>query len=257
MRYALFALALLLSACASAPRNERPQSIPVLMYHHVDDTMEPGEEVVSTKQFNDQLTFLKNEGYTTITISELAQFMVGERPLPLKTVAITLDDGWKWNLVAAEILNQHNMKATFYIISGTFNHPLYLSKSEIRALSWNPNFEIGAHTKTHFMAWIKNLKLLPFEIMNGEVQDSKLEIEAVIQKPVTSLAWPFGYTRPAALDFAQKVGFTSTVLVSPNSDSNRVGGPTLEIERLNIDGRCSMDIFKSMVQTGKLTRCDS
>jgi len=230
-------------------------TVPVIMYHHISNDYPAGETVVSIDDFKNQIKILDELGYQTITVSTLVQYMEGKIDLPEKTVVITIDDGWKDNLIAAEILKNYNQSATFYVLSGMFEHPSYLSKDELISLSKNSKFEIGAHTHTHFMKWVGDLTQADDVTMVGEISMSKIMIERVIGKPVATFAWPFGYSRPNIVDFAKDIGFTSTSHVNSQSD-NQPGTSTMYISRINIDGRCSKDIFISMIETGKLIRCD-
>jgi peptidoglycan/xylan/chitin deacetylase (PgdA/CDA1 family) len=226
--------------------------VPVLMYHQIKD--EPSRENISLSKFRQQIDWLMREGYTTVTISQLHDFMEGRKTLPNNTVAITIDDGWVTALEAANLLRQNKMAATFYIISGMFTHSAYMSEHQVRQLATNPQFEIGAHSHTHFMQWVDDLSKLDTRIAVGEMLMSKRLIEDVIQRPIRTYAWPFGYVRPDMMSFASAVGFTSTVHVNAAS-VNKKGTSPLEIQRINVDGRCSFEQFKSMVVTGVLERC--
>lgn len=252
MRLFLCAMMLALAGCASVPKTT--QTVPVLMYHQVNGAIPKGEENVGVQDFVNQLKYLHDEGYTTVTVSKLAEFMRGGKSLPQKSVAITFDDGWRSSFTAAMMLAQMNDKATFYIISHAFDDPQYISKDELTVLSHNPNFEIGAHTQTHFMKWVQDLKTLPTDTMKEEVSGSKTEIEQIIGQPVKSLSWPFGYTRPEVLSYAESIGYTSTVLVG--GPPNKAGDDPLKISRLNIDGRCSFEVFRAMIKTRQPMRCD-
>jgi peptidoglycan/xylan/chitin deacetylase (PgdA/CDA1 family) len=240
------------SGCTSQQLQPVP-FVPVLMYHQFTD--KTTRESLPIEKFRQQVEWLHQEGFTTITISQLADAMEGHTPMPNKAVAITMDDGWSSALQAADILRAANMAATFYIISGVFERSEYMSKSQVKALSDNPRFEIGAHSHTHLMEWINDLSKLDTRIAVGEMLMSKRIVEDVIQKPVRSYAWPFGYVRPEMIPFTGTAGLTSTVHV--NSESKNVKGMSAsDIRRVNIDGRCTLEQFKNMVTTGRLERCN-
>lgn len=230
------------------------QFVPVLMYHRVDNTVAPGATVISKDNFRKHIKFLKENGYSTITMEELTEYLNGKINLPQKTVAITLDDGWKSFIDAGKILNDYDSKATFYVLSGVFDYRDYLTESELVQLSKNRNFEIGAHSHTHFMEWITDLSKIDLRIMVGEIAMSKAVIEKTIGKPITTFAWPFGYTRPEALEYTKTLGFTSTAMVN-SSAKNSIGVSPFEIRRINIDGNCTIADLRSMVETGNLEEC--
>lgn len=63
-------------------------------------------------------------------------------------VSITFDDGWDSQAVAAEQLNEHGLKGTFYVNSGNIGVPGYLTLDQLRAIA-EEGHEIGGHTVTH------------------------------------------------------------------------------------------------------------
>jgi len=231
------------------------QEIPVLMYHQFTSNKELGNEVITPSRFREQVAFLKMESYTTINMHELTEFMLGKIQLPEKTIAITIDDGWRSSLEAARILLDFNSTATFYIITNSFDDPQYLDRGEVGMLSRTANFEIGAHSHTHFMEWINSLSRIDLEIMNYEVSLSKSSIEQVIGKPVTSFSWPFGVYKDASIKYAENLGITSTVMVN-NESRNSIGMSPLQVHRINIDGRCTISDFQKMLQTKKVKVCN-
>jgi peptidoglycan/xylan/chitin deacetylase (PgdA/CDA1 family) len=231
-----------------------PMFVPVLMYHQFIDGAAT-REIISVDKFREQVEWLRQEGYLTVTVTQLTEFMEGRAQLPNKTVAITIDDGWASALSAADILRANTSAATFYIISGVFDHPEYMNKAQVKALSDNPSFEIGAHSHTHLMEWINDLSKLDTRVAVGEMLMSKRLVEEVIGKPVRSYAWPFGYVRSEMIPFTGTAGFTSTVHVNAMS-MNTKGMSASDVRRVNIDGRCTLEQFKSMVTTGRLERCN-
>jgi peptidoglycan/xylan/chitin deacetylase (PgdA/CDA1 family) len=247
-------ISLLLSLSSVAAYAQTKQMIPVLMYHQVHETKTPGNEVVREARFREHMQFLKDNGYKTILISELVDFMNGNLELPVKSVAITFDDGWKSSLAAAKILEEFDFAATFYVLSGAFSDPEYFSENDVIRLSENRNFEIGAHSHTHFMEWYSDLSKIDTRIMIAELFMSKTILEKIIKSRVKTFAWPFGYTRPGVIEYAKRLGFTSTVLV--NAISNNSPGMTpLEIRRISVSGLCNATQLGEMIDSGRLNLC--
>jgi peptidoglycan/xylan/chitin deacetylase (PgdA/CDA1 family) len=230
------------------------QSIAVLMYHQINDSKPASETVVGTSKFRSQLAWLKSEGYTTVTASELAAFMRGELVLPPKSIAITFDDGWKDIVQAGEWLKKAQMSATFYVMSGTFNDPRYVNAEDIRRLASDRLFEIGSHSHTHFLEWESDLSKLDERIIIAETLMSKSILEKVLGRQVRSIAWPYGHHTAETLRYAEMIGYTSTMTVNSES-ANKVGDRTMEIKRVTVDGRCSIAEFKSLVETKTLATC--
>jgi peptidoglycan/xylan/chitin deacetylase (PgdA/CDA1 family) len=229
--------------------------IPVLMYHKVVSTSaEASEFAIFEQEFNNQLKYLHDNNFNTILISDLTLLLNKKVELPQNTIAITLDDGWKSVLTAINIASKYNIKTTLFAVSGFVDNPMYLSNDDIAGLSNNPLVEIGAHSHTHLMEWQHDLTKVSDTSMVGEMAVSKQILEQITSKSVTSFAWPFGYTKPEFMKHVQSQGFTSTVLVNRDAINTKDTSP-LAIKRINIDGRCSLNQFKTMVSTGKVQQC--
>lgn len=197
---------------------------------------------------------LAKDGYTTVSVTQLTDYMNGIGKMPNKPVLITFDDGWKDTKEAAVYLNKLGFKATFYIISGFFDAPQYLSADEVQELAANPKFEIGSHTHTHFILKEADLNSLDTCEIAEEIISSKDILEKVIKKPVTSLAWPYGHNTAQAIELAKQFGYTSTMHVNRDAH-NAPGNSPYFTRRLNIDGNCSVEDFRTMVETRILKEC--
>ena len=91
-------------------------SIPILMYHHVNEYK--GDMVtISPVDFEKQMAYLK-DNFNTIYLSELLSYLKKGKGLPPHTCVITFDDGYYDNFVYAyPILKKYNLKATIFAIS--------------------------------------------------------------------------------------------------------------------------------------------
>jgi peptidoglycan/xylan/chitin deacetylase (PgdA/CDA1 family) len=245
----LIGFVLALFTCAS-----HAQGVPIIAYHRVVADRAPGMTVIAPDRFVEHMNMLKTEGYTLIRIDELVSYMRNQITLPTKTVAVTFDDGWKDQLFAAKILSSAGLSATFYITSGHFSDPRYMTVEDVQELAQNPQFEIGAHSHTHFPELDgKDPTSMDPRAMIGELIISKLLLEQTIGKKVQNYAWPFGYATLQSVQFAERLGFASTAMI--NTTSANIPGRTMELQRLNIDGRCTADQLKQMLETGALVKC--
>lgn len=224
--------------------------VPVLAYHRVIDSQPAGMTVISVRRFAEHIDAIKAAGYRTATIADLTQYMNGKVSLPPKTVVLTFDDGWRDQLNAADVLSAHGMTGTFFITSGHFSDELYMTEDDVARLS--KVFEIGAHSHTHFPKFEAGKPNLTE--MVGELVISKFSLSKIIGKQVTAYAWPYGYTTLEAVQYAERLGMTSASMINGQS-KNVVGARPMEIERLNIDGRCTAAQLKQMLETGLLGEC--
>lgn len=130
--------------------------IPVLMYH---DVVDAGTEInskgllVTQSEFESQLTYFKNNGFNTINLEDLYQYIQNKHSLPDKPICITFDDGYAsfYNKVFP-ILKKLQMRATVAVITGYAYETIpsnYLSWLQIKEMRDSGLVEIVSHTQTH------------------------------------------------------------------------------------------------------------
>jgi len=238
--------------------------VPVLIYHRIlSNPKEPGETVVSIDRFKEQMQYLKDNGYTTISMAELVSYMKGSGSVPDKAVVLTFDDGWKEMAAVTQILNQHNFKASFWIIPDKGIGGPYLDWNGVKNLASNPNFEIGAHTMTH--PWDKNSNLVTWvdgktpgkteKDAEYEIKESKRVLESKLGKSIKYLAWPVGWYNDKLIQIAKDAGFEA--LLTVEDGANTRGGDVFRIRRIFIDGACDMNTFKQTLQDYKYHVCNT
>lgn len=96
--------------------------VPILIYHHFVENIQKSYfrnniSVVDIVDFEKQMIFLKNEGYTTISLKDLDQWMQKKQALPAKAVALTFDDAnLSLEKMVYPILKENNMHGTTFVI---------------------------------------------------------------------------------------------------------------------------------------------
>lgn len=161
--------------------------IPVLMYHNIAAVPTKGSSsyrglFVSPSMFEQQMKYLHDNGYKTLTPDEFYTYLkAGETP-KRKTVLITFDDGSRGQYkYAYPVLKKYKMTATFYIIAE--RSPI--TKKELRDMSKN-GMIIDSHTSTH-----KDLtKLKKASDFKYQLVTSKKTLEAITGKTIESIAYP-------------------------------------------------------------------
>ncbi len=107
------------------PAQTLDAKLPVLIYHGIGD--EQGNEmIVSPSAFEAQLKALADAGYTTVSQTQLTDFVRYGTPLPARAVMITFDDGYENNTsLAMPILQSYGMQATVFPIGALYDTKLY------------------------------------------------------------------------------------------------------------------------------------
>jgi peptidoglycan/xylan/chitin deacetylase (PgdA/CDA1 family) len=163
--------------------------VPVLVYHSVRDTPPPGLDrwTVTPARFAAHLEAIAASGRTPLQITELADALRGDAPLPPRAVAITLDDGYADNVPALEEVVGRGLAASLYVTTGQLGEPDMLTADALRELATLDRVEIGAHGVHHH----RLDELAPAEIAR-EVQDSRAALENLVGRPIRSFAYPHG-----------------------------------------------------------------
>jgi peptidoglycan/xylan/chitin deacetylase (PgdA/CDA1 family) len=125
------------------------QLVPILTYHDLAPAAK-GRMVMGAKGFEEQMRYLKANGYRVITLKEYVEFASLQRQLPQKSVLITFDDGYRSFLrYGYPVLKELGFSATLFIYTdyvaaggNAFTWP------ELKKLS-DEGFFIQAHSKSH------------------------------------------------------------------------------------------------------------
>jgi peptidoglycan/xylan/chitin deacetylase (PgdA/CDA1 family) len=186
---------------------------PVLMYHDIKATPINGFDV-SQKDFVEQLDWLAEQGYRSLSMDDFLERVNNNLPFPEKSVLITFDDGYEGIYkYAAPELAKRNMHATFFIFKDGINSALpgysYVSDKQLKELAVNPLFSIQSHTITH-----SDLSKSSKMKIQQEVADSKKFIKNYTEKPCRVIAYPYGHYNRDVLQVVEEAGYEAAFSVS-------------------------------------------
>lgn len=196
-------------------KNLKPQksiNVPILLYHYVEYVQDPGDTIrkslnIVPYTFDEEVKTLKDAGYTFITMSDLADILDDEKPLPEKPVVLTFDDGYRdFYTDVLPILKKYEVKAVAYVVPNFLDKPNNLTTWQLKEIAKSGLVEIGAHTMEH-----SYLKGLPRKRAEHEIEESKKYLEKEIGMPVVSFAYPYGAFDNETIDIVKKAGFKSAV----------------------------------------------
>ncbi len=166
-----------------------PEGFPILEYHMVTENPHPDAKpyVVPPEDFAEQLDYLAEEGYTTITPQDYARARKGKQQLPEKPIILSFDDGYEDNWrVVLPMLEERGMKAVFYMVTNSIGKPGYLTWDNLFDME-RRGMEIGSHTANHLP-----LTTLSPEKQREELRLSKLMLEWKGMKTIYSFSYPNG-----------------------------------------------------------------
>lgn len=194
--------------------------IPVLNYHQINDT-EKNALTVNTEQFEAQMKYLSENGYTAITPADMLDAWENGTQLPEKPVIITFDDGYLDNYNHAfPVLEKYQLKATIFLISDYVNtYPNYLTWSVVQDMQQSGLIDFESHTLSH-----EELTKAPdLDEAKHQLTGSKQAIEWNLGKQVNFIAYPCGEynddIEQATKDAGYRAAFTVNYgLAEPGED---------------------------------------
>ena len=258
-RWILFLVAAAIFAVGQVQAGEK---VPVLIYHQVVEGVHAGGETsISLQRFSEQMRYLREAGYTTVSTRDLVAYMGGDIALPKKSIVLTFDDGWENVLNAVPVLNEFQFKASFWIITEAGIGRDYVEWSDVIALGRNPDFEVYSHTATHpwdpwsnLVTWVDgdDPRFGPADALR-ELVDSKRLLEDKLGQPVPYLAWPVGWYNDRLVEMAKQVGYEG--LLTAEDGANGSGDDAYQIRRLFVDGACDLNAFIRLINSHRYEPC--
>ena len=190
-------------------------SIPILMYHQIDEPPKRGTSLrgltVAPQSFALQMKLLKLLGFKGLSMQDLQPYLRGEKIG--KVVGLTFDDGYQNNAQnALPVLHKYGFTATCYgvssMIGGTnsWDRGQVAEKPLMCLADWHAwlaaGMDVGSHTRTH-----AKLTELPPNQARLEITQSKEELELALGCHVNHFCYPYGWFAPEHRAMVQEAGY--------------------------------------------------
>jgi peptidoglycan/xylan/chitin deacetylase (PgdA/CDA1 family) len=220
------------------------QRVPVLSYHRFSKTS-ASNMVVKESAFEEQMKYLKENGYRAITIDQLFNFLELKGQIPEKSILITIDDGFRsFYDIAYPILKRYGLPATVFIYTDFIGSSSAMSWEQLKELSQN-GFNVQSQSKTHrdltkikddesFQKYIRAIEeeiVWPMKLIKKELNiDCKY------------MAYPYGGYNGLVILMLMKEGFRGAFTTKRTSNSFFTSN--FEIGRSMILGKYDLEQFK-------------
>jgi len=174
--------------------------VPILMYHSISNTVQethPYFRTVTTPEmFEQHMKHLKENGYSTVSLSETASYFEESGPIRKRPVVVTFDDGFEdFYTEAFPILEKYGFTGIVYLPTAYIGNTTQSFKG-VNCMTWaqvrelqSAGIEFGSHTVTH--PQLERLERM--EEVDYEVRASKDAIEQELGRAVKSFAYPFAF----------------------------------------------------------------
>lgn len=229
-------------AAPAAPAQAGP--LPIVMYHYVrvvDAGSDPlGYELsVAPELFAQQMAWLYEQGYATVTMATAVRCLRGEPACPPQAVALTFDDGYfdAYSEVLP-VLQHYGFTATFYIVGDFVGQPGYMGWEQLATLR-DAGMEIGAHSISH-----PDLTTLDAQSAAWQISESKARLERELGVVVTSFCYPAGRYNAAVAAQVAAAGFSNATTTRWDADYSDVFG----LPRRRVAGGADLSSFVALVR---------
>jgi len=185
------------------------ERVPILCYHRFTARERSTSRMeVSAATFEEQLRFLRAQGYSPVPLKDLVSFLSGRSELPPKPVVITIDDGYRSAYtVAFPLLAKYKVPATVFIYTDFVGAGEALTWSQLSEMASSKLIDVESHSRTH-----GDLTKRPRgegeaayqRRMKSELDTPRRLLEEKTAQAVRFFAFPYGAASPALLSDLRK-----------------------------------------------------
>ncbi len=191
----------------------RTLKVPILMYHYISEPPPESDKYrldlsIEPELFRAQLARLREQNYTSITLSDLYYAIEAGKPLPEKPIVLTFDDGYRDNYENAfPIMKEEGFVGTFFIITNLVEewNVNYITWPQIQEMK-AAGMEFGSHTKSH-----ASLPGMEAQEILEELSTSKAILEQQLGTEIISFSYPFGHFDDGVAHLTKEVGYKIAV----------------------------------------------
>ena len=206
--------------------------VPILMYHSIlRSTNTHGDYIITESAFESDLKYLKDNGYTSVVMQDLIDFVYNGKKLPEKPVVLTFDDGYSNNyLYAFPLLKKYNSKAVLSIIG--YYTDLYTQTPDENPsyshVTWNDikkmmksgvvefqNHSYNLHTTDKGRNGSKKKRSESLDAYKAMLTEDLGKLQDAFKQNTgytpTTFTYPFGSVSNASFDIIKEFGYKATL----------------------------------------------
>jgi len=218
------------------------------MYHYVSEPPPDADAIrrdlsVAPQQFTAQLAWLREAGYTSITLRELTLALQMGYALPERPVVLTFDDGYRDAYEQAfPLLQEHGFVGTFFLITSMadMGNPSYVTWEQVSEMS-AAGMEMQAHCYSHMDLRGRSVDYLVWQVLGA-----KEAIEARTHVPVRFFCYPSGKYDGRVMQVLHSAGYWAAVTLIEGVEQRSTA--PFELQRIRVRGGYDTETIASYVE---------
>lgn len=219
---------------------EDGKSLPIIMYHQITTKgSKLNKYAITPELFENDLKYLKEQGFETITMTDLLSHVYDKTPLPDKPIMITFDDGYEsFYEYIYPLLKEYKMSAVVSIV-GSFtdqfseneDHNLeysYLTWKQLNEMQNSGYVEVQNHTYDLHkisngrkgVSKKSNESLDEYEeFLKNDILKLQEQILMYTGYKPTTLTYPFGSFSKETKEIIKEMGFLAILTCAEKINS--------------------------------------
>lgn len=190
------------------------------------------------KKFEEQMKYLHDKKYLTLTMEELEMFLDGKIRVPKKTIVITLDDGRRLNN-SVPIVEKYGIYSTFFVITSKYSIEKYKDSKYARFESHTDDLHHNYKCNSGYYGG-----QMLCEKYDNIIKDLKLSQEKLGGSHY--FAYPFFDSNAQAIKALKETGFKMAFIGEYTSNGYSTGKTDrFQLRRKTIFGTDGLSVLKS------------
>ena len=207
--------------------------VPIILYHHTQplqmaELLGHAQLTVDSTIFDEQMNYLVEQGYTTLSAEDFVHALLQRQPLPEKSIVVTVDDAYDDNYTYAFMsAKKHKVIINFMIPTGLVNKPGYMMWDHLKEMKDNPYARIYNHTTNH-----APLGLISDAEIDTELASSSAALKQELGLEPTIFTYPYGSFSDIAIEKVKHAGFIGAL--STIEGNHQCASKVMTLERMHI-----------------------
>jgi|GEM_PF-365737 len=171
-----------------------------------------GKSFVTVENFKSQMEYLHKEGYSTLDLATLKEFINGNIQVD-KAVVLTFDGGYSnFYMYAYPLLKKYNFHGIVFVETtavGRTSDLSYMGWNRLKEMSKEGIIEVNSLTHNMYNFEGEAYRIIrtrPSEIIK-DLKISRQLIKILIEKEASAIAYPHGIYNDAIITYAKQAGF--------------------------------------------------